>query len=59
MTTAVKNEVQVTPIKINKSAQIRALFKDGKTTAEIAKIVGIRYQFAYNVLHRPLKRLSA
>jgi len=40
----------------SKSQRIRELSLEGKTISQIAKSVGIRYQFAYNVLHRPLKR---
>lgn len=35
---------------MTKSAAIRALAKDGLSTAEIARRVGVRYQHAYNVL---------
>lgn len=33
------------------SEQIRSLARDGVSTAEIARRLGIRYQHAYNVLH--------
>lgn len=36
----------------SKSEQIRQLSKQGRTTKEIANILGIRYQFVYNVLKR-------
>lgn len=39
----------------NKSAQIRYLASCGMKTGEIAKTLGIIYQFARNVLKRPLK----
>lgn len=35
---------------MTKSAAIRALAKDGLSTAEIARRIGVRYQHAYNVL---------
>jgi hypothetical protein len=38
------------------SAKIRALAVTGKSRAEIAKILGIRYQHVRNVLITPLKR---
>ena len=41
--------------RVSKSSRIRELASEGKTKTEIAKIIGIRYQFAYNVLNRPLK----
>jgi predicted transcriptional regulator len=34
----------------NKSARIRALAVAGKPISEIAREVGVRYQFAYNVV---------
>lgn len=40
----------------NKSNAIRALHGAGKKTAEIAKLLGIRYQHARNVILQPLKR---
>lgn len=36
--------------KPNKSQQIREFFDAGLSIAEIAKLMGIRYQFAYNVV---------
>jgi hypothetical protein len=39
-----------------KSAKIRALAKLGWKTGVIARSLGIRYQFAYNVLHAPVKK---
>lgn len=40
----------------NKSAAIRTLHKQGYTVSEIAKMVGVIYQHARNVILRPLKR---
>ena len=37
---------------VTKSDQIRSLAAEKVPTAEIAKRLGIRYQHAYNVLHR-------
>ncbi len=34
------------------SDQIRVLAREGLSTAEIARRLGIRYQLAYNVLNR-------
>lgn len=39
----------------NKSLVIRELTAKGWETGRIAKALGIRYQFAYNVRNRPLK----
>jgi hypothetical protein len=39
-----------------KSARIRALAKRGWKTGDIGRSLGIRYQFAYNVLHAPVKK---
>ncbi|TGS19045.1 GIY-YIG nuclease family protein [Mesorhizobium sp. M2E.F.Ca.ET.209.01.1.1] len=36
---------------MSKSEKIRELAKSGMSTAEIARTLGIRYQFAYGVLH--------
>jgi hypothetical protein len=36
--------------KMSKSMKIRKLFEGGKDVKEIAEILGIRYNFAYNVL---------
>ncbi len=36
--------------KINKSEMIRKLNAEGKSRGQIAKILGIRYQFVRNVL---------
>jgi hypothetical protein len=35
---------------MNKSAKIRELFDAGHSVQEISEIMGIRYQFAYNVV---------
>ncbi len=37
----------------SKSEKIRALSREGLSTADIARALGISYQFAYNVLHSP------
>lgn len=42
----------------NKSQRIRFLSERGVSTAEIAKMLGILYQHAYNVLHQTPKRLK-
>lgn len=39
-----------------KSDIIRAMHKDGYKTGAIAKMMGIRYQHARNVIKQPLKR---
>lgn len=36
--------------RLNKSEMIRRLYDTGMTVMEIAKYMGIRYQFAYNVV---------
>lgn len=36
--------------EITKTASIKALHAEGKSVAEISKALGIKYQFAYNVL---------
>lgn len=41
---------------MSKSAKMRALKEQGKKVGEIAKLLGVRYQFVYNVVNRPLKR---
>ena len=41
--------------RVNKSARIRELAEQGMPRAEIARHLGIRYQFVRNVLTRPLK----
>lgn len=44
---------------MSKSAKIRELAAQGLPKGEIAKIVGIRYQFVYNVLkNEQLKKLD-
>lgn len=46
-------EVDGKKVKVpSKSQAIMALHRDGKSTGEIAKILNIRYQFAYNVIKR-------
>ncbi len=42
-----------------KSAKIRRLAAAGYETAEIARYLGIRYQFAYNVIHAPKVKACA
>lgn len=37
-------------MSMNKSGKIRSLYDAGLTVAEISKLMGIRYQFAYNVV---------
>jgi hypothetical protein len=39
----------------NTSAQIRFLAKSGYSVGQIANILGVRYQHAYNVLHTIVK----
>ena len=41
----------------NKSARIRALRDRGWKVGDIARTVGVSYQFSHNVCNRPLKRL--
>lgn len=36
--------------RVTKSDQIRALYDEGWKVAEISQLLGIRYQFAYNVV---------
>lgn len=36
--------------KVSKSEKIRRLFDAGLTVGEISRLMGIRYQFAYNVV---------
>lgn len=38
------------------SDKIRAMNKDGYKTGQIAKLLGIRYQHARNVIKQPLKK---
>ena len=54
---AVENNT-VTPdvVPMSKSEQIRQLAAQGKKVGEIAKLLGVRYQFAYNVLKRASKK---
>jgi len=40
----------------NKSDAIRGLHAEGMKPADIAKLLGIRYQHAWNVISRPEKR---
>lgn len=53
----VENNTVVTDVvPMSKSEQIRQLAAQGKKVGEIAKLLGIRYQFAYNVLKRASKK---
>ncbi|MNO67355.1 hypothetical protein D3C76_581600 [compost metagenome] len=45
----------VTTEKLNKSEKIRRLFDAGLSVTEIATLMGIRYQFAYNVISHHVK----
>ena len=36
---------------VSKSETIRKMAREGMAVADIARSLGIRYQFAYNVLH--------
>ena len=45
--------------KMNKSQKIRALFSAGKAIKEISELLEIRYNFAYNVISRTLKKEQA
>jgi len=40
---------------MNKSEQIRSLYEQGYKVQEIADRMGIRYQFAYNVVKHHIK----
>jgi DNA invertase Pin-like site-specific DNA recombinase len=37
-------------MKRNKSQEMRDMFDQGLSETEIAKIMGVRYQFVYNVI---------
>lgn len=45
--------------KVTKSQRIRELTAEGKTTSQIAKELGLRYQHVYNVQHQQLKGRGA
>jgi hypothetical protein len=45
----------VTGAKLSKSEQIRRMFDAGMTVADIANVMHIRYQFAYNVVSYHIK----
>lgn len=45
-------------LKVNKSEQIRMLHDQGMSLMEISTYMGIRYQFAYNVVSYYLKQKS-
>jgi len=49
----------VTNEKLNKSERIRRLFDGGMTVTEIAQFMGVRYQFAYNVVSYHVKQKEA
>lgn len=46
----------VTEEKLSKSEQIRRLFDAGTKVADIANMMNIRYQFAYNVVSYHIKQ---
>lgn len=46
-------------LKGSKSAAIRALLAEGKTRAEVSKLLGIRYQHVRNVEITPIKTQRA
>ena len=56
-----KKEIRPMPPDVaalnSKSARIRALRDRGWKVGDIARTVGVSYQFAHNVCNRPLKRL--
>lgn len=41
--------------KVTKSEKIRQLYDAGLSVAEVSKAMGVRYQFAYNVISWHLK----
>lgn len=45
---------------MNKSAKIRELYDAGLSIMDISKLLGVRYQFAYNVIshHSVVKELE-
>ena len=45
----VGTKTKETEVPMNKSQRIRALLDEGKSISEVAKIVGVRYNFVYNV----------
>jgi len=52
MKITVENEEGKKTTYPSKSQAIIALHREGKSTGEIARILGIRYQYAYNVIKR-------
>jgi len=42
--------------KMNKSQKIRSLYDAGKAIKEISELMNIRYNFAYNVVSRTMKK---
>lgn len=59
--TDMKKEIKPLPSDVaalnSKSARIRALRDRRWKVGDIARTVGVSYQFAHNVCNRPLKRL--
>lgn len=53
-----KNESATTTKKVTVSSQIRKLHAEGKSTGEIAKALGKRYQHVHNVLNQDKVRLQ-
>jgi len=48
----VSTKTKETEVPMNKSQRIRALLDEGKSISEVAEIVGVRYNFVYNVASR-------
>ncbi len=44
--------------KGNKSAKMRALYNGGVSVKEIAKLLGVHYSFAYNVINKDQKKIG-
>ena len=53
-----KVETEAEPVFETKSARIRYLASKGMKTADIARLMGIRYQHVRNTLERPLKKVE-
>ncbi|MMZ45193.1 hypothetical protein D3C76_169670 [compost metagenome] len=49
----------ITNEKMNKSEKIRRLFDAGMSVTEISNFMGVRYQFAYNVVSYHVKQKEA
>jgi hypothetical protein len=45
--------------KVNKSDRIRGLFDSGLSVTEISNAIGVRYQFAYNVVSYYVRQKEA